>query len=734
MRRAALRRMCALAAAVGALAAAPAIPSRAAAASGDAAACGKLIERLRSGDAVWVPGAVLGRQLPDLKTACPGAVRETPQWYDCRWQKIGLPALERMSSCLQQAATRRDANARRILGHAIGKLLAEDSPSELPERQQQLATLAGDDVARFWRAHRRLHGGPGAAGRDASSEAGAPAAEIALAELRAAIKANPTFEPARWMLLAALKCEEQPDEVLEQLAKVDPAIDPVWQATCAGRATLAAGKAEAAIEQLERAIALEARDQVARREARKQRRLEENSKQPNAPAATDADALAMIEARRAVDDLRLKPHCVLGLALLANKDPATATKALETGHCRAEQARLAEALGDDFDLLVALIAEQSRNWRQLASLYQKLGYPDQALALLQKKWVRRECTAQNKCAEVDAATARMSALAARSQPAASAWPGVLERLQRPRLQLYQERAVPANAAASGSQPLDLKSVGGQRVVYAAQQGKRALAITISRALDPRGEVSAGGYFAFLKLKADQTEWSGPFYLGLAERFPYVVQPKSRVPLFDGVRVQFEVEAREIDPESITFPPVRLRTKRLARDLFLSFAIADLTRDSDGDGLTDLYEEKIVTDPANPDSDGDGSADAVDQLPLTPNTTRASDEELLLLDALGPLVFGGERAGMSNVVFIVSPRPLFQGALLPLRTVVVTPEILQAYEAKFGPSYMLEIGAVIFAPERDRAYFDYNMRWRGGSFKATRTPAGWQLTKVNDWIT
>ncbi|MBN2361162.1 MAG: hypothetical protein JXR83_17030, partial [Deltaproteobacteria bacterium] len=67
------------------------------------------------------------------------------------------------------------------------------------------------------------------------------------------------------------------------------------------------------------------------------------------------------------------------------------------------------------------------------------------------------------------------------------------------------------------------------------------------ALDPRGEVSAGGYFAYLKLRAEQKEWSGPYYLGFAERFPYVVQPRSRVPAFDGERLQFEVEAREVDP-------------------------------------------------------------------------------------------------------------------------------------------------------------------------------------------
>src|SRR4030095_8395640 len=50
------------------------------------------------------------------------------------------------------------------------------------------------------------------------------------------------------------------------------------------------------------------------------------------------------------------------------------------------------------------------------------------------------------------------------------------------------------------------------------------------------------------------------------------------------------------------------------------AWADLARDTDGDGLTDLLEERIVTDPNAADTDGDGILDGRDPLPqvaLTP---------------------------------------------------------------------------------------------------------------------
>ena len=47
----------------------------------------------------------------------------------------------------------------------------------------------------------------------------------------------------------------------------------------------------------------------------------------------------------------------------------------------------------------------------------------------------------------------------------------------------------------------------------------------------------------------------------------------------------------------------------------SLALEDLRRDSDGDGLTDVTEKCLTTDPARPDTDGDGLADLVDPHPL-----------------------------------------------------------------------------------------------------------------------
>src|SRR3989442_9842283 len=104
------------------------------------------------------------------------------------------------------------------------------------------------------------------------------------------------------------------------------------------------------------------------------------------------------------------------------------------------------------------------------------------------------------------------------------------------------------------------------------------------------------------------------------------------PLLAGDHLQVEVKVEELDPASITFPPVGLRAKRVQEGLLLQIPFADLERDSDADGLTDLAEERLVPDPQSPHTDGDRLPDGNDSLPQVP-WTAAMDDSARALDAL-----------------------------------------------------------------------------------------------------
>ena len=71
-----------------------------------------------------------------------------------------------------------------------------------------------------------------------------------------------------------------------------------------------------------------------------------------------------------------------------------------------------------------------------------------------------------------------------------------------------------------------------------------------------------------------------------------------------------------------------------------FAIADVERDSDGDGWTDIEERALGLDPFRTDSDGDGIDDGHDCSPLyAPPASDSKDDEVAILQQAVFAVFG-----------------------------------------------------------------------------------------------
>lgn len=75
-------------------------------------------------------------------------------------------------------------------------------------------------------------------------------------------------------------------------------------------------------------------------------------------------------------------------------------------------------------------------------------------------------------------------------------------------------------------------------------------------------------------------------------------------------------------------------EELAKGAWFSVLVgnAELSKDTDGDGLTDIEEKRLGTDPAKADTDGDGDPDGIDPWPNAPNRTDLSDAEQVLAAA------------------------------------------------------------------------------------------------------
>ena len=167
-------------------------------------------------------------------------------------------------------------------------------------------------------------------------------------------------------------------------------------------------------------------------------------------------------------------------------------------------------------------------------------------------------------------------------------------------------------------------------------------------------------------------------------------------MLSGDVLQLEVQVRELEESSITFPPIGLQLKRSAVGLYLEAKLSELRKDSDGDGLSDLIEARLLTDPKAPDTDGDGISDGEDPLPQVPAVGTGPNLEVEVISAFlaakledsGPpalvvglpnegdselrLPQGTAPPGVDPVTFLIADRAHLQGIRLKSRTIVLTP--------------------------------------------------------------
>ncbi len=303
---------------------------------------------------------------------------------------------------------------------------------------------------------------------------------------------------------------------------------------------------------------------------------------------------------------------------------------------------------------------------------------------------------------------------------------------------------------------DVKLPAGFAMIRVERQGDRAAAIGVSQDYDPVGEVSSGAYWVVLSSDGGRT-WDPPLYTGLRVNQPYVARAVSDLPLLAGDRLQMEVEIAELDPSTITFPPVALAPKRTAKGLYLDIPLDLLRKDTDGDGLTDLAEERLLTDPESRDTDGDGLEDAVDPLPAIPlrreapsamaralaaflgDTWKADRAALIEGIAEGPRVLsragGGARSADEKTLFLIADRGLFSVLIPETRVVVLTAEEADAARKKFGPFYPQSLELFFFDRSGRRAYVVWSASWQGGQTLLEERPDGtWKATPTTGWIT
>jgi len=149
---------------------------------------------------------------------------------------------------------------------------------------------------------------------------------------------------------------------------------------------------------------------------------------------------------------------------------------------------------------------------------------------------------------------------------------------------------------------------------------------------------------FILLSQDSgAHWTPPLYLGI-HRLPeawYGSLADSKLPLVSNGKVQIEVTIwkRDKTKGGSALEGYTYLWKKWNK--YLSIRLDDLKRDTDGDGLTDLFEERILTNPYYSDTDKDGLPDGIDNQPLTPFPKKMTESDEVMLSLIpnssGPLI-------------------------------------------------------------------------------------------------
>ena len=187
-------------------------------------------------------------------------------------------------------------------------------------------------------------------------------------------------------------------------------------------------------------------------------------------------------------------------------------------------------------------------------------------------------------------------------------------------------------------------------------------------------------------------------------------------------------------------------------MVLEASLKDLSRDTDGDGLADLVEARLLLDPKNKDTDGDGVSDGDDPTPrlddrlsVTPSAEmynaffedflsgRKQPQALVVAPGTPSFEARPRTADLDDVRFLKGDARALGGLRPLIRIVTLNEAEFAAAKTRFGEFYPMRIGLTLNGA--DHAFIAWSEGWRGGSCRIDRDAKGTLVvTSLGTWIT
>jgi len=240
-----------------------------------------------------------------------------------------------------------------------------------------------------------------------------------------------------------------------------------------------------------------------------------------------------------------------------------------------------------------------------------------------------------------------------------------------------------------------------------------------------------------------------YYTGIVQEQPVFVKYYSQRPLIKE-KGKLEIEAcllRQLSPFLLPGPGPSYEC--IKDGIYLVFDINVIAKDSDGDGLTDIVEDKLHLDKYNKDTDGDGIPDNLDTNPRVyyPRTEKSRIYEAILNDEINwknKEVSGSlfkENTAYYNVtdstetILIVTDSKDLMGIQSKKYRVI----FMTTAEYQNTKVYNSELNTMGFSPlfkvdnKKDTYKMTYRFNTWGCTYLIRKTKKGWIIEPLSEWI-
>ena len=240
-----------------------------------------------------------------------------------------------------------------------------------------------------------------------------------------------------------------------------------------------------------------------------------------------------------------------------------------------------------------------------------------------------------------------------------------------------------------------------------------------------------------------------YYTGLTQGAPMYIKWYSKYPLID-TEGNVQIEACQMNWDGNSHwgwmsPPVVVKD-----GLLITYAPETLRKDSDCDGLTDIEEARLRTDPFSKDTDNDGIPDDLDLNPRcnVPRTDKTIIYEIILDENViipfhgdeDPITIPFEEIAESHcytdttkTVMIVTDDPDIR-SIQPKTRRVIFLSSEEMGNSKYNPGDLDRIWVDSLEKQKDGSYeVNVHYSFSGNTYRIVKTSDGWAIEIVSSYI-